>query len=70
MRSLLLLEDFAKKARTNPAYAKAHNQAARTVGFLATKLRLTPRSRIDARGAGRTAKKQTPVSAYEMMDND
>jgi hypothetical protein len=70
VQSLLLLEDFAKKARTNPAYAKAHNHAARTVGFLATKLRLTPRSRIMPRAAGRMAKKQIPASAYQMMDDD
>ena len=50
--------------RLNP-WALAHEKASRSCAALATRLRLSPSSRYDARAASRTA--YAPASAYDLM---
>lgn|SRR5262249_10867506 len=68
VRALGLMDLYAEKARSNPAYAKAHHQACRSAGLLAQKLRLAPFSRMSARVASRVAKERQRLSAYDLME--
>jgi hypothetical protein len=51
----------------NPANFAEWEKSTRALAVLATKLRLTPHSRIDARAAGRKVN-NGPVSFYETME--
>ena len=53
----------------DPKLVTVWERATRVQAQLATKLRLSPNSRMDAKSAGRRARNNIPPSAYEHLDD-